>query len=457
MQNSLKTDNAFSDFSIDFRENFYRYRTDAEFRQRNYYNRKNQKQDVTLDIIYEDLKNNFCLTAEQCERVKQLEIQTELENVVPIKKNIERFKAFQQDGKRIVLISDMYLPEFAIRKMLEKCALKLDNVNIYISSIEGTMKESGNLFKVVKLKENIEYKNWTHIGDNYYSDYINAKTLGIQAEFYQYEKLKGYEKKLLEKYFDSPFIQLIIGYSKNIRLDKFNSSDKYHLGASLAGPLFYPYVSWILKQAQARDIKCLYFVARDGYVLKAIADVLIKKQKLDIKTIYIYGSKKAWRVPSLDLSNKLLTEQFVETLLWEHKKLDKNLGLTYEEVCECIPKQFHDFRKNFSLAKTEKLKRFLLSDGKLLALAVERNKEKRANVISYLRQMLELADGCKFAFVDIDGTRFSMNCMSGLVHEFYDEQLTGFYFANTPTVFEPIGIQYNHFCSFRKIMLGHVV
>ena len=42
----------------------------------------------------------------------------------------------------------------------------------------------------------------------------------------------------------------------------------------------------------------LYFVSRDGYHLKRIADEIIKMKNIDIKTKYIYASRRAWRIPS---------------------------------------------------------------------------------------------------------------------------------------------------------------
>lgn len=457
MQHKIQTSEEFSDFTQDFKNNFYYHRTNAEFRQRHFYKVKESKKDITFDNIYNDLKENFHLSDEQCVRLKQLEIQTELENIIPITENINKVRALLQKEKRVILISDMYLPEDVIRKMIDKCAPELANLKLYLSSAIGFMKQSGEIFKYVQAKENIEFADWKHFGDNRYSDYVNPLSYGIKADLYHYINLKKYEKDLLQKYPLSPVIQLMIGCAKNIRLEKYKYSDKYHLGSSIAGPLFYPYISWLLKQAQQRNIGCLFFVARDGYVLKEIADILIKTQNLDIKTIYIYGSKKAWRVPALDLNNEILKEQFVETLLWTYKKLDKVLGLTYKEVCNALPKKFHSYRNGLSKSRIAELKQFLLSDNKLLLIAVERNKNKRKNAVAYLKQIVNMAENRNFAFVDIDGTRFSMNCMSALIHDFYDKELIGFYMASTPTVFEPIGIQYNHFYCLKRSLLGHVL
>ena len=62
---------------------------------------------------------------------------------------------------------------------------------------------------------------------------------------------------------------------------------------------FVPYISWVLKHAIEHKTKCLYFISRDGYQLKRIADRIIEKKNLPIRTKYIYGSRRAWRIPSL--------------------------------------------------------------------------------------------------------------------------------------------------------------
>ena len=48
-----------------------------------------------------------------------------------------------------------------------------------------------------------------------------------------------------------------------------------------------------------KGIQKLFFIARDGYILKKIADILIEKYRYPIATVYLYGSRKAWRLPSI--------------------------------------------------------------------------------------------------------------------------------------------------------------
>ena len=79
-------------------------------------------------------------------------------------------------------------------------------------------------------------------------------------------------------------IKTVIGISKNIRLYS-NASDNYQLGCSFAGSIFYPFISWLLDNTKKRNIDRLYFVARDGYVLKHCMDILIREKKSNIKTL----------------------------------------------------------------------------------------------------------------------------------------------------------------------------
>lgn len=456
MQNIIRTDLKYSDLPNDVKTNFFKYRINAEYRQRRIHIQWKDNKDITFDQIYQDIKENYFLSDSQIDALKELELNLEYENIIPINENVQKINNLISNGKRVVLISDMYLPEEFIRKLLSKTQL-LPDIKIYLSSVVGYKKDTGDIFKYVKSQENVEYENWYHLGDNEYSDYKQALYLGINSELYHYTQLKCYEEKLLNSNVESPVIQLTIGCAKNLRLANYKISDKFDLGVSLAAPIFYPYVEWLLEQAQKREIKYLYFLARDGYILQKIADIIIKDRNLNIKTEYVYGSKKAWRLPSLSLENKMLKKQFVEVLMWEYKKLDKMLGLNPKELQSLLPKEFCKYRSTMSDKKLKKFKEFLLKDDSWLKLVIEKNKDRKIPAINYLKQLVQMANGEKFAFVDVDGTRFTMNCMSSLMREVYDGDLITFYLTSTPNVFEAINIEYYHFYALKRSLVGHVM
>ena len=68
MQDELKRNSDFSDFDSDIKENFFKYRTNAEYRQRRIAHLWRNHTDITLDMIYEDIKTTYCLTDEQIGR-----------------------------------------------------------------------------------------------------------------------------------------------------------------------------------------------------------------------------------------------------------------------------------------------------------------------------------------------------------------------------------------------------
>lgn len=456
MQHKLLFDENYKDFPQDIKTNFFKYRTNSEYRQRRLNAVSKNGADITFDQIYDDFKENYFLTDEQIEQLKELEVQTEYENVVPINENIQRINNLIENGKRVVLISDMYFDEGVIRKLLSKSQLKPD-IKIYVSSVCGYMKETGEMYPYVQKQENVSFENWYHFGDNINSDYKQALYAGIDAERYHYVELKTYEENILRTKFDSPFVQLSIGCAKNLRLRNYNISEKYDLGVSLAAPIFYPYVLWLLKQAQKREIKYLYFLARDGYILQKIADVILKERHLNIKTEYVYGSKKAWRLPSLTLGNNLLKSQFVETLCWSHSELEKLTHLSSKELRKILPKKLRCYKSNLSEKKIKKLNKFLNENNEWFNLMLKNCKPEAKSAIRYLKQLADNACGEKFAFVDVDGTRFTMNCMSALMRESYNGELSAFYLTSTPNVFAPFKINYYHFYALKKVLVGHVM
>ena len=59
------------------------------------------------------------------------------------------------------------------------------------------------------------------------------------------------------------------------------------VSAYVTAPVLFCYVRQILKTAQEKGIKRLYFLARDGYVMKEIAQIICKKQYIGIDCRYL--------------------------------------------------------------------------------------------------------------------------------------------------------------------------
>ena len=179
-------------------------------------------EEVTLHDIYKAMAVCGCISAEQIKYLCKLEQETEVANVVPIPENIQRLKGLVEQGERVVLISDMYLPENTIRRMLLQADDIFETIPLYVSSEYGKRKTTGNLYRLIKELEQIDISEWTHIGDNIYQDIEISFRLGIRPEFVERIGRSNFENELLEKYGDDSRLQLMTGTA--IRAERSNEA-----------------------------------------------------------------------------------------------------------------------------------------------------------------------------------------------------------------------------------------
>lgn len=428
MQWELCKNNKYNQIDDYVRNNFYQLRINAEDLARANYQRDGIE-DITLEQIYEALSTIGNLSQNDIGLLLQLEKDTEYENIIGIKKNIEQIKKLIADGEKVILISDMYLDVNTIRKMLIKADGVFKNIKIYVSSEVKLAKWSGNLYKFIHNKFAIDYIQWQHMGDNKDSDIAKARKLGIKTILAKYPTLLPIEKKHMLTYEDNCYFQLMVGTARNARLKKDRSVAEI-IGSSVAGNILFSYTKWIVDESIKKGIKRLYFIARDGYILKKIADAIIKSKALDIKTHYIYGSRRAWRMPAYDgkknslrlllswsYPNKINTlGKLAEALHIKTVDLMKSLPvikegisshLSYDTLCMYI--KYLDEQSKFRIF----LKKALLQEKKL--------------VIGYLQQEIDISDA-DFAFVDLGGGGLTQGCMAMIMKEFCNYKICTFFF-----------------------------
>ena len=93
-------------------------------------------------------------------------------------------KKLRRDGIRIICLSDMYLPSDFLQLLINKAGYPQFE-QVIVSCEAGCSKDQGNLF--TRLSQAFPGKQIIHIGDNLYSDYIQARRHGISAVLYRPE------------------------------------------------------------------------------------------------------------------------------------------------------------------------------------------------------------------------------------------------------------------------------
>ena len=135
------------------------------------------------------------LSKAQALQAQKMELEMEEQSIIPIKQVIDIVKEFKKTLKlKVILVSDTYLPERFISKILKKNGLEGLCERLYLSSTHDVLKSTGSMFQFIKKKESIPVKKWLHIGDNKASDYIIPKRMGIKAVWFKESILTRYER-----------------------------------------------------------------------------------------------------------------------------------------------------------------------------------------------------------------------------------------------------------------------
>ena len=205
------------------------------------------------------------------------------------------------------------------------------------------------------------------------------------------------------------------------------------LANEFSGPVLFSYVWWILSEAQARGIKKLYFLARDGYTLKKIADLFCQKFDLNISTEYLYCSRAAFRMPTYHF---LGAEAFDLLLQWGYRVTPKSVlqraELSSEERSgvyrECGVSE-RDENRLLSRHQFDTYAQHLRQSGLFRALLYEKSAAAYQNAIGYLKQE-GLFNENTVAVVDSGWTGSMQRSLRQLMeYEGYQGQFTGFYFG----------------------------
>ena len=121
----------------------------------------------TMENIYYHFKLLTKETDEMIKSIRDFELQTEMENTIPILSNILKIK----DGD--IFVSDMYLSQEEIIKLLNYHNIN-PNITVYVSPFG---KSSGDMWNTLVKKYNIN----NHYGDNYHSDIKMSSKYNIKG------------------------------------------------------------------------------------------------------------------------------------------------------------------------------------------------------------------------------------------------------------------------------------
>lgn len=243
-----------------------------------------------LHAVYSSLANYYPLPL-PVEGMVELELDTERDMLMPIKETLNLVEQCRKKGD-ILFVSDMYLPSDFIRERLEYWGFYKPGDTLYVSEEAGALKRDGSLFHLIHEQRGISYRDWHHYGDSRKSDFMTPRKSGIHAHRIAYKFLPIEERWRSYPCTQGQFAALLAGVSRAMRLSTDIPKDQSQFVCDIAAPVMVAWMYRIMADAQQRNLRKLYFFARDTHTEYLIARSLTALFP-DIEVHYLFVSGSA--------------------------------------------------------------------------------------------------------------------------------------------------------------------
>lgn len=408
--------------------------------------------EITLDEIYERMAELYSLTAEQTELLKEWEIEAEIADTYADDEMVARIRELRAAGETVILISDMYLPRTVIDTMLAKASPDLEGLPVYLSNEHGVQKSTGRLYVRAYSDLAYDFGQWIHTGDNPHADVRMAERMGITPVPLETPEFDEFESALVGSA-DTYDAFLLAGALRDARLEGLTESEAFVFrNVSL---FLVPYVQWVLEDAVARGYSTLYFISRDGHHMKAIADAIVEARALPIRTAYIYGSRRAWRLASqIDgIDDDTFAGHGSFGGIRSFSSLVEASRLSRSELLELFP-EFEQFEKarTFDGYTAGNIVAALKSSAAYRRRLADIAESDRAVATDYLNQEINLGE--RFAFVEYWGRGYTQDCLSRLLEHATGQPVeTPFYYARSIYPTEGVSVRHNFTAASESLLL----
>lgn len=245
---------------------------------------------------------------------------------------------------------------------------------------------------------------------------------------------------------------------ENIYGDDIEKNTIFSTTASLTAPIIISYVIWVIKKSEKQNIKTLYFLARDGYIMYKIAERICREYDLGIKCQYLYCSRYSLRMPlyhkdmddalekicsySMKVSNEGVLER-IGLDNGEKQLILSEIGIKEDERKTILTRRgLQELRKRLKYSKV------------FNELLFEKSKMQYEITIKYLKQTGVFKED-KFAIVDTGWSGSMQKCFKRIFD--YEGKgnidIIGFYFGMIQKPDEKDGQHNNfYFSKTKKLM-----
>lgn len=446
---------------------FSYYRIKAEEKARDRVRATHGYEEITLDEIYEIfaeltlIKDTNIIT-----QIKQAEIDAELYYCYPREHIKLLYHHALEYNKKVILTSDMYLPEQVVKELVTRNGYTTYD-HLFLSSTLRKTKHCGTIYPHIIEHYNCAASDILHIGDNKHPDVHMAQKNGLTALhvrnqidlFFDNKRNKAIWKGIPHIYSVDSSITVgllaeFYAQNKESHNDNYNilTKDWESFGYNILGNLCFGFIIWLIRQAHLKGIKKLYFLSRDGKIMKEVYDMIAPYYNADtIESHYLYLSRRALQIArinnQLDTTayNYLISSpsetpcrEYIERIGLTPENYEKQIveaGFATLDSLVRIPHDMEKIRTFFYLIRED-----------IFALA----KTERETLNAYFKQeglLEDIANDESIAMVDIGWTGGMLFTFNDFLKEHLSRPIEGFYIGTHREAehIERIGFKANGF------------
>lgn len=233
--------------------------------------------------------------------VTDYEMQMESSVLVPRARLVDWLVELREQGKQVLIISDIYLPAAQLKVLVREAGL-LEYAEDVISSADTFLaKASGKAFPLIQERYGLDTSSWLHVGDNPISDGVRPSEFGLRA-LVLHDGSEKYRKAIMRRYVEygrgrqfyrgRALQQLMLP----MEAENVDRDDLYVEGYNFLGPMIGAFVQYCADECRRLSIPKLFFLSREGYTFMKVWEqctpLLYPDGELP-QVEYLYGSRMA--------------------------------------------------------------------------------------------------------------------------------------------------------------------
>ncbi len=198
-----------------------------------------------------------------------------LENAVLVARSalVEWIKQLHKNGKRILLVSDIYLPSGHLKRLVEDKGLAPYIHGVVSSADSFQAKASGAAFPLIEKTYDIDKDRWLHIGDNPISDGLRPHEFGIRALLIN--DISERQRKGIARSIHISANKKTFWKGRNVQqlmlpleAENVPRHPLYVEGYNFFGVVLGYFIQNIAEHCRGQKIKRIYFCSREGWTFK---------------------------------------------------------------------------------------------------------------------------------------------------------------------------------------------